>query len=579
MSENSQLLELCKHVAGEDTLWNKVFDTISEAVFIVDKDKNILFFNKRAEQITGYKKSELVGKHCLKGFRCKNCITECTVFKLGKTRDRENEILTKDDRIVPITRNAILLKNADGNILGAVETFRETTKEKQLLDRCKLQNLKCEQQKKAVEAMMDSMIEGVIAIDPEWHIISLSGRATQMIGFTHEEASGQKIGELLNTKLFDQGCSLADVVASKKRCTETRGEITTKEGVVIPVEISAAPLVEKEKIISGGIVLVRDLSAEADLARQLRNKYSFSGIISQSDVMQRIFDLLKRIAVTDTTVLITGESGTGKELIARAIHYNSPRRTKPFITVNCGALPDNLLESELFGHVKGSFTGAIRDHKGRFELADGGTIFLDEIGDMPTHLQVKILRVLQQKVFERIGGTTTISVNLRIVAATNADLMEKIKNNEFREDLYYRLKVVPIHIPALRDRREDIELLAQHFLNTFSAEQERTLKLSPQSFRVLMDYQWPGNVRELENTVQYAVAVCKKSVIFPDDLPIEITQSSPKINNEVTGLSEAEHIQSTLQKCHFNRTKAARMLNMDRTTLWRKMKRYNLLEN
>jgi len=330
------------------------------------------------------------------------------------------------------------------------------------------------------------------------------------------------------------------------------------------------------------------------LRSQLREKYSFGNIIGSGRAMNRIFELIETVAPLTSTILIEGETGTGKELIAKAIHFNSPRREQKMISINCGAIPENLLESELFGHMKGAFTGAVNTHIGRFEQANGGTLFLDEIGNMPQSLQVKLLRVLQEREFERVGGNNTIKVDVRIIAATSSNLSQMVKDGTFREDLFYRLNVIPINLPPLRERREDIPLLVQrfviHFCDTHNLE-EKTL--SPQVMKALMAYEWPGNVRQLENISERMVALTsKRTAIMPTDLPleiqnrdvsnyvpmIEIPEEGINFQNVVTDMERGLIVQS-LRRTNGNKKLAAKLLNLKRTTLIEKIKRIGLLDN
>jgi transcriptional regulator with PAS, ATPase and Fis domain len=302
----------------------------------------------------------------------------------------------------------------------------------------------------------------------------------------------------------------------------------------------------------------------------------FGGMIARSPAMVHLFELIEHLKSSEATVLLAGESGTGKEMVARAIHDYSPRRRGTFVAVNCGAIPADLLESELFGHVRGAFTGAIRDRVGRFELAGGGTLFLDEIGDMPLALQVKLLRVLQERTYEPVGESRTRTANVRIIAATHVDLRRAVSEGRFREDLYYRLRVVPIEIPPLRDRREDIEPLARSLLSRIAARHGRQVRFSPDAIRRLLQHTWPGNVRELENALEYAVAVTDGQTIMPEDLPIESIAVAPHSHREVNEAEEIEAIRTALDQHHWRRDAAASALNMSRTTLWRKMREYHL---
>jgi DNA-binding NtrC family response regulator len=314
------------------------------------------------------------------------------------------------------------------------------------------------------------------------------------------------------------------------------------------------------------------------LTQALEKRYSFDNILGKNARMQEVFELISDIADTDSTVLIQGESGTGKELIARAIHFNSDRKTKPFVVANCSAYSQNLLESELFGHEKGSFTGAIRRKIGRFEMANGGTIFLDEIGEVSPPTQILLLRVLQDHRFERVGGEETLEVDVRVIAATNKNLTEEMKKGTFREDLYYRLNVIPIFVPPLRDRKDDITTLASHSLQKFSRERGKEVTgFSPEVMEILLAHSWPGNVRELENVIEHAIIVAKQDKILPKDLPQYLLQK-PLAVQELTTLQDYEKnlILRTLQQTNWNKHKAAKRLNINRSTLYGKMKRYGL---
>ena len=300
-------------------------------------------------------------------------------------------------------------------------------------------------------------------------------------------------------------------------------------------------------------------------------------MIGKNQQLQEIYTLIENLSEMDSTVLITGETGTGKEMIADAVHHNSARRNGPYIKVNCSALPENLLESELFGHVKGAFTGAINDKKGRFEAADQGTLFLDEIGELSPVVQVKLLRVLQEKSFERVGGNTTLQTDVRIIAAAGSDFKQKVRTGEFRRDLYYRIKVVDIHLPPLRERRDDIPLLASHFLSLFNRRFSRQVRdFSNQVMAIFMGYAWPGNIRELEHAVEHAFVLCQGKTVHPAHLPAEIWQKPGRTTpDNATGL-EKKMIVDMLEKTDWNKAKTARNLGIGRRTLYRKIEKYNI---
>jgi len=345
------------------------------------------------------------------------------------------------------------------------------------------------------------------------------------------------------------------------------------------------PLIDDNiKMIVRRVMEQKRLSEENRYLRQrLGMRPKFANFVGQDHKIKKVFEIIEAIADTRTTVMITGESGTGKTLIARAIHYNSSRRNGPFVEVSCGALPENLLESELFGHVEGSFTGATSDKIGKFELAHGGTIFLDEINTASQSLQVKLLRAIQEREFERVGGTETISLDVRFVLATNYDLRREVEQGNFRKDLFYRVNVVPIHMPALRERVSDIPLLAEHFLQACAKQNSkdpRSMSLSPEAMVRLKHYPWPGNVRELENAIETAVVLSQSEVIGVDDLPASITSTADRQRlplREALVEAEREIIESALRLNSWRRQPTAAMLEIDRTTLFKKMRMHGLL--
>lgn len=330
------------------------------------------------------------------------------------------------------------------------------------------------------------------------------------------------------------------------------------------------------------------------LKEHIKEKYDFGKLIGFSECMRLVFDKIAKVSASDSTVVVYGESGTGKELVARAIHFNSDRKNRSLIAVNCGAIPEDLLESELFGHEKGAFTGAIRPRVGRFELAQGGTIFLDEIGDMSPTLQVKVLRVLQEKQFERIGGVKTIDVDVRVIAATHQNLEQAVAEKRFREDLFYRINVIPIHLPALRERGIDITLLANHFLAKYNQLKHKAMKeISPEAMEVLLQYSWPGNVRELQNLIEMLVVMKEKGVVGLEDLPARIfnKQIRPEINefredfneeginfNMAVASFEKTLLHKALERSGGVKNRAAKLLNLNRTTLVEKLKRFNMID-
>ena len=365
-------------------------------------------------------------------------------------------------------------------------------------------------------------------------------------------------------------------IATRKAVSGYRLEVAVPGRSPRILQLTAAPWAEGDGPSQGAVITARDETRLENLERDLNKRCNFEHIIGQSVAMQQVYTLIENLAEVDTTVLITGESGTGKELVAEALHCRSPRRNGPLVKVNCAALPENLLESELFGHLRGSFTGAIKDKAGRFQLAHHGTIFLDEIGDISPALQVRLLRVLQNKEIERVGSGQPIPVDVRIVAATNQQLLEKVRQGTFREDLYYRLRVVEIPLPPLRDRREDIALLVKHFIALFNERFGRRISgVSDDSLAVLAAYGWPGNVRELQHAIEHAFVVCHETELAVAHLPRELRDAPVPTAQILEG--EAARILAALEKAAGNKARAARFLGISRRTIYRKIEEYGII--
>jgi len=432
-----------------------------------------------------------------------------------------------------------------------------------------------------LQQILDSIADGVFTVDLEGRITSFNRSAQKITGFSREEAVGQYCFDIFRTDICEAGCPLDESMKSGKQIVDRTATILTKGGREVPINISTAVLRDKSDEIVGGVETFRDVSAVEELRRELLGKYSFGDIISKNKKIQEILAILPDMAESTSTVLIEGPSGSGKELFARAIHDLSPRKDKPYVKVNCGALPETLLESELFGYRKGAFTDARTDKPGRFDLADGGTIFLDEIGDLAMSLQVKLLRVLQERTFEPLGSTETVKVDVRVIAATNRKLADLVARREFREDLYYRVNVIRIELPPLAERREDIPLLIDHFVRRFNAVTGEDVRaLSREAVELLMRYDFPGNVRELENAIEHAFVLCRGRTIEPRHLPAEIARSkkAPSTGRaDVLREAEAQAVRTALERAGGNRERAAGELGIHRATLWRKMKRYGLI--
>jgi len=431
-------------------------------------------------------------------------------------------------------------------------------------------------------SILKSISEGIFTIDLDKKITFLNSAAESITGFTSNEAIGQYCFDIFRSNVCQVNCPLETAIKTKEPVHNRAAAIINKSGQQIYIRLTADLLKDEQGEIIGAIEVFRDVSIVETLRQTLSGKYHLGDFISKNHRMQEIFEILPDVAESDSTVLIQGPSGTGKEVLAKTIHELSPRKDKPFIKVNCGAIPDTLLESELFGYMKGAFTDAKKDKKGRFSLADQGTLFLDEVGNTSTVMQVKLLRVLEEKEFVPLGGTTPVKVDVRILAASNQDLEKLVQEGGFREDLYYRLNVIKIGLPPLCERAEDIPLLVEHFITRLNALKEKNISgVSDEVMHLLMNYRFPGNIRELENLLEHAYVLCRGNLIETRHLPLEFVNKNSRFNNVHNDLkplesSEALVIQEALKKFGGNRILAARELGIGRSTLWRKMKRYGL---
>jgi len=431
--------------------------------------------------------------------------------------------------------------------------------------------------KEAGDVILDSIAEGVFTVDRDWRITSFNRAAEEITGTPREEAVGRRCWEVFRTSICESACALRETMRTGEQLVNRRVFIVTSEGERKPIAVSTALLRSPDGDVVGGVETFRDLTVEETLRRELDGQRGFRDMVGQSARMREIFELLPDIAESMSTVLVLGESGTGKELLARAIHDLSPRRDGPFVVVNCGALPDNLLESELFGHKAGAFTDARSDREGRFARAREGTIFLDEIGDVSPNLQSRLLRVLQDGTFEPVGASAPEVSDARVIAATNRDLEAMVEEGTFRQDLYYRINVFPLRLPPLRERREDIPYLVDHFIERFRRLKGKEITgIDRQALSALMRADFPGNIRELENVIEHAFIMCRGGTIRVRHLPDSISGRGGVTEPESFDDAERELILRTLEKTGWNRAAAARELGVHKTTLWRKMKRLSI---
>ena len=429
--------------------------------------------------------------------------------------------------------------------------------------------------------VLDSVADGVFAVDRNWQIVYFNSAAERITGFSRKEALGQHCYNIFRASCCQEGCVLRKTIEKEKEISGLRIDILDRNNNEKPISVSTAVLRDASGKVTGGVEIFRDLSVVEDLRQEIRKAYSFRDMVSKNHRMQEIFSLIPDIAASKAAVLIQGPTGSGKELLARAIHSESARSNKPFVKVNCGALPDTLLETELFGHVAGAFTDAKTARKGRFELANKGTIFMDEVGDLSPAMQVKLLRVLQEGKFERVGSSEVVTTDVRVISATNRDLKDLVAKGRFRQDLLYRINTVIIELPPLVKRLEDLPLLVESFIRKFNNLTGKVVKgVSPAALDVFMRHRWPGNIRELEHAIEHAFVIVKGDVIRPEHLPLDLQAADTPGNyaERITPIEQSERdvIIKSLEENHFDREKTARHLGISRTTLWRRMKRFNI---
>jgi len=579
-------LEMEDQIRKSEERLRAILESIgSDRISIMDKDLNITWANPVAFQTYG----DIIGKKCYrvyKGFDapCISCPVQKT-FEDGKIYSAEEfSLADKDCTSILYLTSTSPIRDQDGKITSVVETSKDITKQIRLQEEIK-------SNRDLLDAIMNNMNDGIRLIDTKYNILFMNQNLVDLFG---NQINKKCYRVFMGGENPCNPCSLEKIFKENQQSVNFIKEDKLKR--LIEISASALNIDEGSRSI---IEVVRDITerkrlevqlieSEQRRIKELKERYRFGNIIGKNPKMQEIYELIQVVSQNMTTVMLLGKSGTGKELIARAIHYNSPQHDKPFVEVCCSVLSENLLESELFGHVKGAFTGAIRDKLGRFEMADGGSIFLDEVGDISPSIQVKLLRVIQEREFIPVGGEKVTRINVRIIAATNKDMKKAVADKEFREDLYYRLHVVTIHIPPLRDRMEDLPMLVNHFIEKFREKTQKPIKsINNHAMDLLFAYSWPGNVRELENAIEHAFVKCEDTIIISENLPTELHQEKTKEQARKPSAQKdlslndfkKDVLLKALKDTNGDADESAKILKISRATFYRWLKKYNISRN
>lgn len=559
-----------------------IFDTFSMGVMVVGPDRKIISLNHSAEIITGYNESDLRGKTCSQVLLDPLCGGECqyqdAVESGRQAGSVDFEVSDRSKGKHNITRIVSPIYGPDQIPAGCIEIFQDHTVFKDLLERVRHDD-------RRLKIILDNLDIGVLTVDRGGHITFFNNRAETITGFNRGNVLGKSCSMIFGKTTAHDMLLFEETIADGQARSTGEGEIKTRDGQAIPIRANYMALKNEDGRIVGGLATISDLSLKYQFNSEIRGRYTFYDMVGKDPAMQKIFEIVPVVAASDATILIEGPTGTGKDVLAKVIHNASKRSKKALVKVNCAALPDNLLESEMFGYVKGAFTGAEKDKPGRFQEADRGSIFLDEIGDLPLSLQAKLLRVLEDREFYPLGSRKTTTVDVRIISATNQNLEQLVREKRFREDLFYRLNVMRLDLPSLKDRRGDIPLLISHILKRLCATRNTTVeKISNDALEVLLNHDYPGNVRELENIIEHALIVCQDKIIERNHLPLSLQRGLPSrlpAPEKPTFEKEIEYSEKTLildalQKNNWNKGKTAAALDMNRSTLWRKMKKYNI---
>jgi PAS domain S-box-containing protein len=563
--------------------WLHILDELNIGAFTVNTARQVSSMNLSAQALIGLKDTEAIGKDCREVFVGVPCLAKCP-FRTSRevsTDEPVIQIFDEDETAHFVTRMATQVLGPDNRIVGCMTILQDHSPIADLIDRIHYEE-------RSLKIILDNLDVGIFTIDRGSHLTFFNTEAEKISGYSRRQILGKDCSALFEDEGAREVSLLKETIADGQSRSSRQGKMITQDGVTIPIRANYMVLRNEKGNVIGGLAMFHDMTLVHQLDQAMRDRYTYHDMIGKSPAMQKIFDMINVIAATDATILIEGSTGTGKDLLAKVIHSASRRADKPLVKVNCAAIPDNLLESEMFGYVQGAFTGAERDKPGRFQEADGGSIFLDEIGDLPLPLQAKLLRVLEDKEFYRLGSQHTVKVNVRIISASNRNLGRLVEKQLFREDLYYRLNVFRIELPELRDRRVDLPLLIGHILRRLCvARNVSSPEISEKVMELLLNYTYPGNVRELENILEHALIICQEDKILPTHLPEYLhvrPAAGPLVPTAVvrSGSSpdnkERDKLLATLQRHNWHRKRSARALGMDRTTLWRKMKKYGLLD-
>ncbi len=553
------------------TIINEIEDGVGET----DLKGNLTFINDAGCRLWGYTREEILGSNYRtyidpEGAKfLRQAYNQ--VYRTGIPGRFTHDIIRKDGARRIVEDSVSVIRDQEDRISGFRAVQRDVTDREE-------SRQKLDDQRRRLNAIFASVKDAIITVDLDLQVIEANQSTEKICGVNIRRIGGKTFSDCLEQ--CNRACCevLRQTLKQKMSVSDYRIECDHQSRCGQLVSINSTPLVDHQGAFTGAVLVIRDITRLCDLERNLRERHTFQNIVGRSRKMQDIYSLLEDLANLETTVLVTGESGTGKELVAKALHYTGRRAFRPFVTVNCSALAESLLESELFGHVRGAFTGAVKDKQGRFEAADGGTILLDEIGDISPLIQLKLLRVLQEKVFERVGESFPRKVDVRVIACTNRNLKEKVRRGEFREDLYYRLMVVEVPLPPLRERMEDLPLLVDHFRQIFNEKFSKHIDgVTGDVLGRFMQYSWPGNIRELEHAIEHAFILCRGQMISPEHLPAAISDSieTEKCKSKTLRFpartTARDDILQALQKTGGNKTEEARLLGINRRTVYRKI--------